>query len=80
MSVGAAIDPVAAWRRRMLRRCGYPPDMADELARDARYDLHALVALADRGCPPALARRILAPLDGAPPPPEETPWPDRSAS
>ena len=79
MSVGAH-EAVAAWRLRMLRRCGYPPGMADELARDERYDLHALVALAGRVCPPALARRILAPLTGAPPHHEEGPWPDRSAS
>jgi hypothetical protein len=72
-------EAVAAWRRRLLRRAGYPAGMADALARDGRYDLHALVALAARGCPPALARRILTPLDD-PPPPEETPWPPPSAS
>jgi hypothetical protein len=26
-------------------------------------DLHALLELVDRGCPPALAARILAPLE-----------------
>jgi hypothetical protein len=70
---------VAAWRRRLLRRAGYPAGMADALARDGRYDLHALVGLAARGCPPVLARRILAPLDD-PPPPEEPPWPPPTAS
>ena len=81
MTVRVADDAVVAWRRRLLRRSGYPPGMADELARDARYDLHALVGLAARGCPPRLARRILAPLDDGPRPhPEETPWPPRSAS
>ena len=41
----------------------------------------ALVALAERGCPPGLARRILAPLDETPPASrEERPWPHRSAS
>jgi hypothetical protein len=33
------------------------------VAVDNRYDLHALLELVDRGCPPALAARILAPLD-----------------
>jgi hypothetical protein len=65
VSVGS-YEAVAAWRARMLARAGFPPGMADDLARDARYDLHALVALAGRGCPPALARRILAPLDDPP--------------
>jgi hypothetical protein len=27
------------------------------------YDLHALIELVERGCPPALAVRILGPLD-----------------
>ena len=31
--------------------------------RDARFDLHALIELAERGCPPDLAVRILAPLE-----------------
>ena len=30
-----------------------------------RHDLHALLDLVDRGCTPALAERILAPLDEA---------------
>jgi hypothetical protein len=33
------------------------------LARDARYDLHAVLELIDRGCHPQLAARILAPID-----------------
>jgi hypothetical protein len=33
------------------------------LARDGAYDLHALIGLVEHGCPPALAVRILAPLD-----------------
>ena len=80
MSAGAA-GAVAAWRRRLLDRAGYPPSLAGELAGDERFDVAALVALAERGCPPALARRILAPLDETPPPSrEERSWPHRSAS
>jgi hypothetical protein len=38
-------------------------ELARRLADDRRYDLHALLELVDRGCPPALAVRILAPID-----------------
>lgn len=53
-----------AWRRGQLVAAGFPPSLAARLARDARYDLHALIQLVERGCPPELAVRILAPLDG----------------
>jgi hypothetical protein len=53
---------VASWRRNMLLRAGFNTELADELARDARIDLHDLLKLVDRGCPPELAARILAPL------------------
>jgi hypothetical protein len=33
------------------------------LARDPRLDLHTLVELVERGCPPELAARILAPVE-----------------
>jgi hypothetical protein len=32
------------------------------LAEDCAIDLHAVLELVDRGCPPTLAARILAPL------------------
>jgi len=51
------------WRREQLVDSGFPPPVAARLARDSRYDLHALIELVERGCPPALAVRILAPLD-----------------
>jgi hypothetical protein len=53
----------ADWRRGQLVAAGFPRGLAARLARDPRYDLHALVELAERGCPPELAVRILAPLD-----------------
>lgn len=53
------------WRRRQLLESGFWLPLANHLARDARYDLHALIELAERGCPPELAVRILAPLDGS---------------
>jgi hypothetical protein len=54
---------LAAWRRRKLRAAGVPDRLARRLARDWTMDLHALIELLERGCPPELAVRILAPLD-----------------
>jgi hypothetical protein len=56
-------DDVVAWRRRRLRTAGFSPALADAVAADCAMDLHALLELVDRGCPPDLAARILAPLD-----------------
>jgi len=55
---------IVAWRRRQLVAGGFPTALAGRVARDTAFDLHALLELVDRGCPPALAVRILAPLDG----------------
>jgi hypothetical protein len=44
---------------------GFPLPLALELAATPGVDLHALLALLDRGCPPELAARILAPIDNA---------------
>ena len=54
---------VASWRRDQLVRAGFSLPDASRLARDPRYDLHSLLELVERGCPPDLAMRILAPLD-----------------
>jgi len=54
---------VASWRRDQLVRAGFSLPDASRLARDPRYDLHSLLELVERGCPPHLAMRILAPLD-----------------
>jgi hypothetical protein len=56
-------DDVASWRRRRLRAAGFEPGLAESVAHDCAMDLHALLSLVDRGCPPDLAARILAPLD-----------------
>lgn len=45
-------------------RAGFTHRLAAEFAGDPRFDLHAALELVDRGCPPHLAARILAPLDG----------------
>jgi hypothetical protein len=54
---------VLAWRRDQLLQSGFPPTEASRLAADSRFDLHALIELVDRGCPPPLAVRIAAPLE-----------------
>ena len=54
---------VVAWRARQLVGAGFAPGLAAELAASCSYDLHALIELVERGCPPVLAARILAPLD-----------------
>jgi hypothetical protein len=51
------------WRARCLRDAGFERSDAERLARDPGFDLHALLELVDRGCPPDLAVRIAAPLD-----------------
>jgi hypothetical protein len=52
---------VVSWRRTQLLGAGFPLGLAGPLAADAGYDLHALIELVERGCPPELAVRILAP-------------------
>jgi hypothetical protein len=54
---------IRVWRRRRLLESGFPSSLADDLAADARYDLHALIELTELGCPPQLAVRIVAPLE-----------------
>ena len=56
-------DAVLAWRREQLVAAGFERERAERLAWDGRWDLHALLELVDRGCPPGLAERILAPLE-----------------
>jgi hypothetical protein len=54
---------VVAWRRAQLINAGLPRTLAARVARDERYDLHALLELVDHGCAPALAVRILEPAE-----------------
>ena len=59
-------ESLRAWRIERLREAGFPGPLADSVAGDARYDLHELLGLIDRGCPAELAARILAPIDSEP--------------
>jgi len=54
---------VTSWRRDRLVDAGFGLPLALRLARDPRYDLHALIELVERGCPPDVALRILAPME-----------------
>jgi hypothetical protein len=59
----AARRKITAWRVELLCGAGFDEALAERLAGDGRYDIHALLELVDRGCQPELAARILAPLD-----------------
>ena len=54
---------IVAWRRARLRKAGFDRSLAEQLSRECGVDLHALIELVERGCPPELAARILAPLE-----------------
>jgi hypothetical protein len=52
-------ERVERWRAEELERAGFPPDTAVILAGRPDVDLHAAVALLERGCPAELAAEIL---------------------
>jgi hypothetical protein len=56
-------DGLVPWRRRLLQSAGFDAPLSEKLASDRGFDLHAVLELIDRGCPPKVAARILAPLD-----------------
>lgn len=56
-------EEVVGWRQRQLLGAGFPLDLVGALGQDPRLDLHALLELVERGCPPELAARILAPTE-----------------
>jgi hypothetical protein len=58
---GPPLD-VTNWRRCRLLESGFAVDLADRLASMPAIDIHALLQLVDRGCPPELAARILSPV------------------
>jgi hypothetical protein len=58
-------EQVVVWRREQLVEAGFSLPLAARVAGDPRYDLHALIELAERGCDPEVAARILAPLGEA---------------
>jgi hypothetical protein len=52
-----------AWRRARLRKAGFGTTLTEQLSHERGVDLHGLIGLVERGCPPPLAARILAPLE-----------------
>jgi hypothetical protein len=62
-SRAGAATQVVAWRREQLLAATFRFELANQLAADWRFDLHALIELVEQGCKPALAVRILSPLD-----------------
>jgi hypothetical protein len=62
-STEEATDEVVFWRRGLLVEAGFSPTDAAQVAGDPRFDVHALIELVERGCPPDLSARILAPLE-----------------
>jgi hypothetical protein len=54
---------VVRWRREQLTGVGFSLPLASRLACDEQWDIHALIELVERGCPPKLAARIAAPLE-----------------
>jgi hypothetical protein len=64
VAAGASVDAqLWTWRAERLVRVGFDRELAHRIAADARFDVHALIELCERTCPPELACRILAPLD-----------------
>jgi len=50
---------VVRWRLGRLTSAGFEDELALALAAEGDVDLHALLDLVDRGCPPHLAARIM---------------------
>jgi len=71
------LPALARWRRAQLIQAGFPPTLAARVARDERYDLHELTELVESGCAPALAVRILEPIELRQEEPDRTPPPPR---
>jgi hypothetical protein len=54
---------LVGWRQMQLLRVGFDSEQASRLAADRAIDLHELIDLIGRGCPPEVAVRILWPLE-----------------
>ena len=54
---------LVGWREQRLLRAGFEAELAGSIAADCAMDLHSMIELVERGCPPELAARILAPFD-----------------
>ncbi len=52
-------EQVESWRFDVLIEAGYPPELAEKIAKDPGADLHLAVELVERGCSPARAAEIV---------------------
>jgi hypothetical protein len=59
IQVETEAERIERWRAEELRRAGYEPVAASELAARPDVDLHLAVELLARGCPSETALRIL---------------------
>lgn len=59
---GGPPTDVTTWRLCLLLGAGFDRRLAGQLAASRAVDVHALLELVDRGCPPELAARILSPI------------------
>jgi hypothetical protein len=57
------LDEVVRWRCEQLVESCFPPALAARVAKNAHYELHALIELVERGCQPDIAVRILASVE-----------------
>jgi hypothetical protein len=57
-------NPVVGQRRSLLEAAGFSTLDAHRIARDPRYDASELIALLQRGFPPALALKVVDPTVG----------------
>jgi hypothetical protein len=62
-ATGRGSNDAVVWRRARLRKAGFDSALTEELSQECAVDLHALIGLVERGCPPPLAARIMAPFD-----------------
>ena len=63
MAATEVTPDLTSWRQERLIRAGFESQLAMRIASHPGFDLHALIELVERGCPPELATRILAPLE-----------------
>ena len=53
------VERVERWRTDAFVRAGFSPEQAASLAARTDVDLHSAIQMVERGCPPAVAVRIL---------------------
>jgi hypothetical protein len=60
------LEPVAFWRSMRLRETGFSSQRSLAAGQNSAYDVHGVSRLLDRGRPPELAARIMAPTEREP--------------